>query len=147
MQRFRDGFTAIPPMRALGRLWDRDPAVRRLAARGAGSCSPRSSRRTASTSASRRCSTSTTAQSSVIGDRALHSDRERGGVRSRAALVRRLRRLRAWAAVGQAFPGPRLRRAPTRTTRCRSTSGDLAEIAANDLAPYRALIAGRHWAA
>ncbi|MDQ3260954.1 MAG: beta-N-acetylhexosaminidase [Pseudomonadota bacterium] len=26
VQRFRDGFTAIPPMRAFGRLWDRDPA-------------------------------------------------------------------------------------------------------------------------
>jgi beta-N-acetylhexosaminidase len=26
VQRFRDGFTAIPPMRAFGHLWDRDPA-------------------------------------------------------------------------------------------------------------------------
>ncbi len=26
VQRFRDGFTAIPPMRAFGRLWDCDPA-------------------------------------------------------------------------------------------------------------------------
>ena len=32
VQRFRDGFTPLPPMRALGKLWDRD----REAARAAG---------------------------------------------------------------------------------------------------------------
>ena len=26
VQRFRDGFSPIPPMRTLGELWDRDPA-------------------------------------------------------------------------------------------------------------------------
>src|SRR5258706_11786028 len=32
VQRFRDGFTAIPPMRALGQVWDANPAhARRLA--------------------------------------------------------------------------------------------------------------------
>src|SRR4051812_11993709 len=33
VQRFREGFSAIPPMRALGRLWDRDPAAARQTAR------------------------------------------------------------------------------------------------------------------
>jgi beta-N-acetylhexosaminidase len=33
VQRFRDGFSAIPPMRELGRLWDRDRAAARDAAR------------------------------------------------------------------------------------------------------------------
>jgi len=36
VQRFRHGFTAIPPMRALGKLWDRDPAQALAAARGCG---------------------------------------------------------------------------------------------------------------
>src|SRR3989441_12205075 len=36
VQRFREGFTAIPPMRALGKLWDRDHAAAREAARAAG---------------------------------------------------------------------------------------------------------------
>ncbi len=36
VQRFRHGFTAIPPMRALGTLWDRDPAQAIAAARGCG---------------------------------------------------------------------------------------------------------------
>ena len=33
VQRFREGFSAIPPMRELGRHWDRDPAAAREAAR------------------------------------------------------------------------------------------------------------------
>lgn len=32
VQRFRDGFTRLPPMAALGRLWDRSPEAARLAA-------------------------------------------------------------------------------------------------------------------
>ena len=35
VQRFRDGFTAIPPMRELGRRWDRERGAAREAARGA----------------------------------------------------------------------------------------------------------------
>jgi beta-N-acetylhexosaminidase len=37
VQRFRHGFTTIPPMRELGKLWDRDPAQALAAARGAAS--------------------------------------------------------------------------------------------------------------
>jgi beta-N-acetylhexosaminidase len=36
VQRFKHGFTTIPPMRALGKLWDRDPAQALAAARGCG---------------------------------------------------------------------------------------------------------------
>lgn len=36
VQRFRDGFTVLPPMRALGRLWDRTPRQARDLARQAG---------------------------------------------------------------------------------------------------------------
>jgi len=36
VQRFRAGFTAIPPMRAIGTAWERDPAQGREAAWGAG---------------------------------------------------------------------------------------------------------------
>jgi beta-N-acetylhexosaminidase len=35
VQRFREGFTVIPPMRQLGRLWDRDREAGRAAARAA----------------------------------------------------------------------------------------------------------------
>lgn len=36
VQRFRDGFTCLPPMRTLGTLYDRDPAAGLAAARAAG---------------------------------------------------------------------------------------------------------------
>ena len=36
VQRFRDGFTAIPPMRTLGQLWDRSPASARQQAENIG---------------------------------------------------------------------------------------------------------------
>jgi beta-N-acetylhexosaminidase len=36
VQRFREGYTAIPPMRVFGRLHDSDPAAARAAARAAG---------------------------------------------------------------------------------------------------------------
>src|SRR5947207_15221145 len=39
-QRFREGFTAIPPMRELGTLWDRDREAAREAARSAGCVIP-----------------------------------------------------------------------------------------------------------
>src|SRR3954466_9260713 len=36
VQRFREGFTAIAPMRVLGELWDRDPAAAVTKARAVG---------------------------------------------------------------------------------------------------------------
>jgi len=36
VQRFRDGFTRLPPMRRIGDLWDKDPAGALTAARAAG---------------------------------------------------------------------------------------------------------------
>ena len=63
VQRFRDGFTAIPPMRTLGELWDRDVAAAATEAERLGRDHRQTnSPRTASISASRRCSISTTAR-------------------------------------------------------------------------------------
>ena len=71
VQRFRsDGFTALPPMRVLGEMWMDDGdggrgtgAMRAMeAARAPATCSAPSCAPAASTSASRRCSTSTTAR-------------------------------------------------------------------------------------
>ena len=36
VQRFREGFTLVPPMRRLGALWDRNREAAREAARGVG---------------------------------------------------------------------------------------------------------------
>jgi beta-N-acetylhexosaminidase len=74
VQRFRHGFTAIPPMRELGVLWDRDPAQAIAAARGCGFV-------IASELQAHGVDFSFTpvldvdyGESSVIGDRALHAD-------------------------------------------------------------------------
>jgi beta-N-acetylhexosaminidase len=74
VQRFRAGFTALPPLAAIGRLWDRDPLAACAAARAAGLV----------TAAELRCCgvDLTLAPvldldrgvSSVIGARALHAD-------------------------------------------------------------------------
>ena len=79
--------------------------------------------RTASTSASRRCSTSITDQSAVIGDRALPSQPGRGRAPA-VALCRGLRsgrHGRGWQALSRA----RLRRGGFALRRCRSTSAPL----------------------
>ena len=61
VQRFRDGFTPIPPMRTLGKLWDRDRAAAKEAASSVGYIIAAELGATVSTSASPRCSTSITA--------------------------------------------------------------------------------------
>jgi hypothetical protein len=59
VQRFRtDGFTHLPPMRALGELWMKDALAATNAATAAATCWAPSCAPAASTSASRRCWTS-----------------------------------------------------------------------------------------
>ncbi|HCI53614.1 MAG TPA: beta-N-acetylhexosaminidase [Gallionella sp.] len=74
VQRFRDGFTRIPPMRELGRIWDRHPQRARHLAQQAGFVM---------SSELRGCGVDFSftpvldvdyEQSGVIGDRAFHSD-------------------------------------------------------------------------
>ena len=74
VQRFRDGFTRIPPMRELGKIWDRHPMRARHLAQQAGFVLA---------SELRGCGVDFSftpvldvdyGQSSVIGDRAFHSD-------------------------------------------------------------------------
>ena len=79
VQRFREGFTAIPPMRELGRLWDRDREAARVAAQAAAYI-------IAAELAAHGVDFSFTpvldldyGASSVIGDRALHSSPEAVG--------------------------------------------------------------------
>ena len=134
MQRFREGFTAIPPMRALGQAWDRDQA--RAPAEVLGSCWPPSCALMASISRSPRSWMREHGRSGVIGDRALH-------------WIRRLSRTGALPLGtglqgcghergGQAFPGARSRPRGFASRRSgRRTAVD--EIAAHDLVPFRRL--------
>ena len=113
MQRFRDGFTAIPPMRELGRLWDRDRALAQEAARGAAYVIGAELGAHGVDFSFAPVLDLDYGRARVIGDRALHFDpqrcrRPRGGASCRASPTPAWRR---WASI---FPVTALP-SPTRT--------------------------------
>jgi len=137
VQRFVDGFTRLPPMRALGRLYDRDPALAENLAGAVGVV-------LASELAAHGVDFSFApvldidfGSSSVIGDRAFHSEPTAVAGLARA-LVGGLKRV-GMGAVGKHFPGHGYVRADSHHE-VPVDERDLATIEANDLAPYRALI-------
>jgi beta-N-acetylhexosaminidase len=138
VQRFRDGFTAIPPMRELGRRWDRERDAAREAARAAayiiaaelaahgvdfsfapvldldyGSCA-------------------------AIGDRALHFDPNAVGALG-ACIVQGFAAA-GMAAVGKHFPGHGFAPLDSHVEVPRD-GRPVAEIMKKDVAPYREAIA------
>jgi beta-N-acetylhexosaminidase len=137
VQRFRDGFTAIPPMRTLGKLWDRDRAAAREAATSIGyiiaaelgvhgvdfSFSP--------------VLDLDYGGSSVIGDRALHFDPTAVGALG-ACLVKGLAQ-GGVAAVAKHFPGHGYAQADSHVAVPRDERS-FKEIARKDLAPYKQVI-------
>ena len=137
VQRFRDGFTAIPPMRMLGKLWDRDRDAAREAATSIGyiiaaelgahgldfSFSP--------------VLDLDYGGSSVIGDRALHFDPTAVGALG-ACLVKGLGQ-GGVAAVAKHFPGHGYAQADSHVAVPRDER-TFKEIARKDIAPYKAVI-------
>jgi beta-N-acetylhexosaminidase len=136
VQRFKHGFTAIPPMRALGTLWDRDPAQALAAARGCGFV-------IASELQAHGVDFSFTpvldvdyGESGVIGDRALHSDPH-----TIAVLAEALQAGLAAAgmtSVGKHFPGHGYVRADSHLE-VPVDDRTMAEIVAADLVPFQRL--------
>ena len=137
VQRFRDGFTAIPAMRTLGELWDRDVA-------GAASEATRLGRTLATELVAHGIDFSFTpvldvdhGPSAVIGDRAFH--RNPNAIAHLAAALHRGQRAAGMAAVGKHFPGHGFVAADSHTE-IPIDSRSLTEIAAADLVPFAALI-------
>ena len=136
VQRFRDGFSAIPPMRSLGERWDRDPS-------GAADEAQRTGERIARELRAVNVDFSFTpvldldfGTSSVIGDRALHGD-----PRAVAALGMALKaglNAGGCAAVGKHFPGHGFVRADSHLE-VPVDERPLAALQARDLAPFAAL--------
>ncbi|HYL25346.1 MAG TPA: beta-N-acetylhexosaminidase [Burkholderiales bacterium] len=137
VQRFRDGFTAIPPMRELGKLWDRDRDAAKDAAASIGfiiaaelgahgvdfSFSP--------------VLDLDYGGSSVIGDRALHFDPTAVGALG-ACLVKGLAQ-GGVAAVAKHFPGHGYAEADSHVAVPRDQR-TFKEIARKDIAPYKQVI-------
>ena len=118
MQRFREGFTAIPPMRELGRQWDRDRKRPRRAARAAAYIIGAELGAHGVDFSFAPVLDLDYGGSSVIGDRALHFDPNAVGALA-AAIVQGFADA-GMAAVGKHFPGT-ASRSPTRTTTWRAT--------------------------
>ena len=137
VQRFRDGFTDLPPMRTLGQRWDQD-------AREAVDEAERFGRIIASELAAQGVDFSFTpvldldyGQSSVIGDRAFH--RNPGAVAQLAGALCAGLRASGMAAVGKHFPGHGYVPADSHL----ETPVDdraLALLEKDDLVPFAALI-------
>lgn len=133
VQRFKEGFTLLPPMRALGQLWDRDRDAARAAAQGAGYV-------IGAELAAHGLDFSFTpvldldyGASSVIGDRALHYDPLAVGALA-AALVQGLGQ-GGMGAVGKHFPGHGYAAADSHVA-MPTDDRPLAEILRKDLVPY-----------
>jgi beta-N-acetylhexosaminidase len=138
VQRFREGFTRIPPMRRLGQLWDRDPAAAVRAAECTGLV-------IGAELGAHGVDLSFTpvldldyGASSVIGDRAFHASPEVVGALG-AALVRGLFAT-GMGAVGKHFPGHGYATADSHVA-IPVDDRSLEEIIALDVAPYRPAIA------
>jgi beta-N-acetylhexosaminidase len=137
VQRFRDGFTTIPPMRTLGELWDRDlgTAVREAARLG---------RTLASELRAHGVDFSFTpvldldyGASAVIGDRALH--RNPNAVAHLAAALLDGLHAAGMAGVGKHFPGHGFVAADSHAD-LPVDGRTFAAMTADDLVPFGALV-------
>jgi len=137
VQRFRDGFTAIPPMRTLGKLWDRDHDAARQAARAAGYVIGAELGAHGVDFSFAPVLDLDYGSSSVIGDRALHFDPLAVGALG-ACVVEGLARA-GLAAVGKHFPGHGFAAADSHVAVPRDER-NAKEIFAKDIVPYRAAI-------
>jgi beta-N-acetylhexosaminidase len=137
VQRFRDGFTALAPMRQLGEQWDRDPAAAAVAAErvGAGIAAELSAYD---------IDFSFTpvldldhGRSTVIGDRALH--RNPNAVAHLAWALCRGLHGGGMAAVGKHFPGHGFVRADSHAE-LPVDERSLAALEKDDLVPFGTLV-------
>jgi beta-N-acetylhexosaminidase len=134
VQRFRAGFSAIPPMRELGRCWDRDRQKGRDAARAAAYVIGAELAAHGVDFSFAPVLDLDYGTSGVIGDRALHFDPTAVGVLG-AAIVQGFADA-GMAAVGKHFPGHGFAAADSHVA-LPSDDRPLAEIMKKDVLPYK----------
>jgi beta-N-acetylhexosaminidase len=137
VQRFREGFSAIPPMRELGRLWDRDQEMAKEAARSAAYIIGAELGAHGVDFSFAPVLDLDYGSSAVIGDRALHFDPNAVGTLA-AAIVQGFAAA-GMAAVGKHFPGHGFAAADSHVD-VPKDGRSLKEITTKDLVPYRLAI-------
>jgi beta-N-acetylhexosaminidase len=137
VQRFREGFTAIPPMRQLGRLWDRDRQAGRTAARATAYVIGAELAAHGVDFSFAPVLDLDYGSSSVIGDRALHFDPTAVGALG-AGIVQGFADA-GMASVGKHFPGHGFAEADSHVDVPRDGRGK-KEILKKDLLPFDAVI-------
>ncbi|MGQ0654009.1 MAG: beta-N-acetylhexosaminidase [Betaproteobacteria bacterium] len=137
VQRFREGFTLIPPMRTLGKLWDRDRQLGKDAATAIGYVIASELGAHGVDFSFAPCLDLDYGGSSVIGDRALHYDPTAVGALG-ACLVRGLGQ-GGVAAVGKHFPGHGYATADSHVA-APTDDRPFAQIFRKDVLPYKAVI-------
>jgi beta-N-acetylhexosaminidase len=136
VQRFKHGFTAIPAMRELGRLFDRDPAQALAAARGCGFVIACELQAHGVDITFAPVLDVDYGESSVIGDRALH--RDPNVIASLAEALHGGLNAAGMTSVGKHFPGHGYVRADSHLE-IPVDDRSMAEIAARDLVPFQRL--------
>ncbi|HSN21081.1 MAG TPA: beta-N-acetylhexosaminidase, partial [Usitatibacter sp.] len=136
VQRFRHGFTPIPAMAELGRLWDRDPAQALAAARGCGFVIASELQAHGVDFSFAPVLDVDHGESSVIGDRAFHRDPNVVAVLAEA--LQAGLDAAGMASVGKHFPGHGYVRADSHLE-VPVDDRTYAEIAAADLVPFQRL--------
>jgi beta-N-acetylhexosaminidase len=134
VQRFRVGFSAIPPMRELGRLWDRDRPASRDAARAAAYVIGAELAAHGVDFSFAPVLDLDYGSSAVIGDRALHFDPTAVGALG-ASLVQGFADA-GMAAVGKHFPGHGFAAADSHIAVPRDDR-PVADIMKKDVLPYK----------
>jgi beta-N-acetylhexosaminidase len=136
VQRFREGFTAIPPMRTLGEWWDRDVAGAAAEAHRLGVVIAQELRAAGIDFSFTPVLDLDFGASAVIGDRAFHAN-PNAAAHLAVALKRGLE-AGGCAAVGKHFPGHGFVAADSHTD-VPVDERPLADLLARDLVPFAAL--------
>jgi beta-N-acetylhexosaminidase len=137
VQRFREGFTLLPAMRSLGKLWDRDREAGRAAARAVAYIAGAELAASGLDFAFAPVLDLDFGTSGVIGDRALHFDPTAVGALG-AAIVQGFADA-GMGAVGKHFPGHGFAAADSHVDAPRDERA-VNEIFKKDVLPYRAAI-------
>jgi beta-N-acetylhexosaminidase len=137
VQRFRAGFTAIPPMRTLGAQWDRDPAAAEAAAFDHGRTIAQELLAHGVDFSFAPVLDLDHGTSVVIGDRALH--REAAAVTALARALARGLRAGGSVAVGKHFPGHGYVTVDSHVG-LPVDDRSFAQILGEDVAPFAALV-------